>query len=272
MNMKTLPMKPIKFILFLILIAGAQVHAQKAPAVEEEIKELKEENAKLNNRIEKLEGQKENLDDRFKNKSDEINNRVGQIQTKLEKDHNRLEIITWVTGSLALVGIITILLNIFWYTNKVAKQKVDEKFDALFNEKRERLIQLIDAQVEENNLRNEKKIAVISHKDSDEGFIKSFFGGMEFKHVQYLAVEQYERLTGDFDLIFFNNEDKKMSVQIMQQYVAESNEKTMCFSFSALTWNDLDSGNEKVAFANRRTQLYPNLINALKYQDLIERI
>ncbi len=195
------------------------------------------------------------LDSDYKNAKVEVN--------------NKLDLLLWFSGILGIGGLLVVLVFSVKYANKTAAKQIEIKLEKLFSDEKDKLIQLIYSQNEENQLKENKRILILSSKDTDDGFIKSFFKEMGFKKGSFEKISEYKKQKQPFDLIFFNNEDSKLSQEDIKKYVEESKPNTMFFHFGSVRFSDMDASNNKVAFANLRTQIYGNLINALRFQKFI---
>lgn len=221
----------------------------------------------IENRVDVIEMHKSNFNDKFENKSESLDNKVDKIESKLQKDYNHIEILVLYFGSIAILGLLTLFISIFKYIHKVAKVKIDNKFDSLFNSEKEKLIQLIDSQVFENSLRKHKNILVLTEVNEDDSYIRSFFSKMAFEKVNYISINSYQAIPVDIDLVFINNEFEGISDQIIESYINDVQRK-LIFHFGSKRINQDWVAQNKIAIANNRVQLYGNLINALKYIDM----
>ena len=150
------------------------------------------------------------------------------------------------------------------YIHKVAKTKIDDKFDSFFISEKEKLIQLIDSQILENSLRKNKRILVLTATNQDDSYIRSFFLKMGFEKLSYISTDDYQSVSADIDLVFINNETNTFSKQLIESYINDTRGK-LVFYFGADRINPSWLSENKVTTANNRVQLYGNLINALKY-------
>jgi hypothetical protein len=249
----------LKSFIALIFIIGLQISAVSA----QETISLKD----VSDRVVVLEGHKENLDERFSIKMDELNSKFDRTEMQLKKDYDYIQFFAWLFGSVCAVSIIGSVFFCIRSIHKVAEQKINEKFESLFNEKREKLIQLINSLDDELNLKKSSTILVISPEETNETFFKRFFRKMGFERVSFIK----HGLIFDkqsIDLILFNDEDDKFHEDDIIQYVENSN-KSICFYFGGKRINC--KGFEHIfSFANSKLQLYGNLINALKYKKLVD--
>lgn len=258
-------MKRLLSIIVILTVSWTFFAQGQSPQVE--LDNLKEKVNKLENKINVIEMHKINLDDKFQNKSESLDIQVREIEAKLIKDYNYIEILVWSFGSIAILGLLTLFISIFRYIHKIAKAKVDEKFDALFNAEKDKLVQLIDNQITENSLRKNKKILVITSNSSDDTFIRRFFRGMEFEKVEFKSISSYSQVDRSFDLVFINNESGTIDNEVIEDYINRGNNR-LIFHFGASRLPEEWVKDNKIALANYRVQLYGNLINTLKYQEI----
>lgn len=250
----------------IIVLISYSTFSQKA--TETIINELDKKIESIENRVDVIEMHKSNLNDKFQNKSESLDIKVDEINSKLQKDYNYIEILVLSFGSIAILGLLTLFISIYRYIHKVAKGKIDEKFDSLFNNEKDKLTQLIDSQILENSLRKNKKILVLTETNDNDSYIRRFFLKMDFKKVTYVSTNTYQNVSADIDLVFINNELEGLSDQIIENYINDSQGK-LIFHFGAKRINMNWVSENKIAIANNRVQLYGNLINALKYIEML---
>jgi hypothetical protein len=267
----------MKTNLSVILLAGilcfmaAAAPAQKKDPIEE-----------LNNRVKILEGQKENLDkqaellkDKFENEVVSLNNKFIEQKRKLEDDYNYLSVLLWVFGTLTVIGIftmaITMLISYFKVRKKIegiAEEKIRDKFDQIFKEKKNQIDTMIEKQNEELQLKKEKSILIISQNPKEDPFIERFFKEMGFRHYRHESLNHVKN-PDKYDLLFFNNEKQAIDHTDLLAIIAKMKPDALCFYFGPDRF-DSKEFKDRVNFANSRVQLYGNLINSLRYQTLLK--
>lgn len=257
------------FLLFFSLLISV-AHAQEDKSL----------NA-LTQRVKLLEKHKYILDERLKNKMDELDGsfklgakeldiQMNGIKNKLNKDYGNLEKYTWAFGTVTVFTIIALLIGIISFVrkiNKIATRKVEEKFEKLFHDDREKLIQLIKSQDEEIKLKQQKSILVLSQTNEIDAFLKDFFTRMGFEKVKFKTFDKSEG-AGKTALVVFDDEDNTIEEKQIVDYASRSPIGTICFYFGPKVIRRKELHN-RLAFANSRVQLYGNIINALKYQSLL---
>ena len=254
----------MKKIVSTVIIAFICYSVFPQKVTQDKINEWDKKIISIENRVDVIEMHKSNLTDKFKNKSESLDIKVDKIESKLQKDYNYIEILVWSFGSIAILGLLTLFISIYKYIHKVAKVKIDEKFDSLFNNEKDKLIQLIDSQILENSLRKQKKILVLTETNDSDSYVRSFFLKMGFEKVTYISISAYQNVPDDIDLVFINNESEGISDQLIENYINGVQGK-LIFHFGAKRINLNWLSENKIAIANNRVQLYGNLINALKY-------
>ena len=136
---------------------------------------------------------------------------------------------------------------------------------------------LIEKYEEVNVLKRKKRILIISSSPTPKNvnFINSFFNNREF-NFEKLTTNVYQTPEKPFDIIFANNEDGKLSQNMLKEYL-EKHAGTCLFYFGKVHWTyredteenpDVHKINDRVNLANSRAQIYGNLISTLKYHSL----
>jgi hypothetical protein len=227
----------------------------------------------VSQRVKILEGQKENLDVRFKNKSDALDLKFEKLEKKLKDDYNHLEILLKIFGPITVLGFVIAIISVYiklkkWVL-KVAYKKINEKFDSLLDEKKNSIIEIIENHDIETQLRKTKKILVLTPDGADDSLLKKYFEIMGFKLRDFRTLEDPPNLR-EYHLVLLNNEDNKFKKNVIYDMVTNT-KNVMFFYFGAPSEDSGRIRNEKnVAFANYGAQLYGNLINALRYQQLLQ--
>ncbi|HHM20530.1 MAG TPA: hypothetical protein ENJ20_00780 [Bacteroidetes bacterium] len=169
------------------------------------------------------------------------------------------------------IGAVISAITKYRSIEKKVGKKLKKKFDNIITEKKGDILALIDQQSREKQFVKNKKILVLTAKNGDDVFLRKFFKTMGFPidNVNYEKVEEYEAING-YDLIFANNENDDLNFELISSYFENSSPKTVLFYFG---FNRFTSNNPKIkdrlSFANAKTQIYGNLINLFKYQDIL---
>lgn len=228
-------------------------------------------NANYKSRIESLETSTQNFEDKFENFEDKQSIELQRVEQDLKEDFNYLKLLAWVFGSLTVLGILVGLWQIFIRTKKVALEAVESQISKLIKEKKSVLTGVIDNHIEENRLKKEKKILVLTPKESSYEFLENFFSMMEFEKVEFNAVDDTFKLEkkNNIDLVLFDNESNTFDQGKIQEIVSSLDQNTMGLYFGSIRYEDMNSGAEKLSFTNRRMQLYSSILNTLKYQKIL---
>lgn len=234
----------------------------------------------LEQRVQQLEAQNDLLEKMLQLKEAALDSAYAQksraLEAKLEKAVDQLDKkSTWVQASwalLALVGLGGFIGFPIWIKKK-AQEAADKKYDQFFAEEKNRVLKLIDEKDEEVQLKKKKEILVLTPLGNDDNFLRSFFLKMGFKSPTYKSFPLPNDFDfAKFDLILFNDDSPK-GFSKEKTEIAETAKRfppeILCFYFG---FGRVDVDNTKLGSANFRSQLYGNLINALRYQhDLLSR-
>jgi hypothetical protein len=202
-----------------------------------------------------------------------------KLSIEFKKEKNMLYMVGGLLSLLGLLGIVS-AITMYRRVEKTVETKFNNKFDKIITEKEGDILKLIDHQSKEKRYVKNKKILVLTGKDGDDTFLRDFFKIMEFpiNNVNYEKVEKYEKPKKKYDLIFVNNEKAKIKevqegdidFNIINSYFGNSEPETVLFYFNS---NRKNYNNDKVAdrlsFASAKTQIYGNLLNLFKYQELL---
>jgi hypothetical protein len=170
------------------------------------------------------------------------------------------------------IGLIIWLRN---YAMKKAKEMVNNEF----NNKADDIEKLVKEKNEEFQLRHNKKILIVTPDYSNEDHLKKFMQKMDFKieNIKYQPFKPTIDITENYDIVIFNDEnglsdsksyDYQEQKNGIEEYLSKFPEETMPFYFGKKHIENINKNSNKIiAFVNTRTQLYGNLMNALRYQD-----
>jgi len=222
----------------------------------------------LDLRVKSLEQFQSNLDEKYEIKKQELEVKFDRLKLGIDKENVRLEVIIWIFGSVTFLGLVVSIISFYIRINRIAISKSEKIIEAKFEDERDKLIQIIASQTEENKLRN-KRMIVLSDIKSEDTFLKKFFKEMGFTKIRFKNTSDQKSLT-NYDLLFINNESGGIDKETIDNYCSKSIDSSVLFYFNT---NGIRYINENVAnrlsFANSRTQIYGNLINLLKYQAVI---
>lgn len=245
--MKQLRIKVV-LILFMLLIGNICVAQQDSIKIKE-----------LENRIEKTEG--------FQTITEKaLDNKFTSLENKIDDDYSLLKMLAWSGIGLTLIS----LIGLWWKGKRYIEDKLKEKFDKIITQQEGSILEVIDKQDLEKQILKTKKILVLTAKNGNDAFIRKFFKTMGFQidNVNYEKVDSYKLYDG-YDLIFANNEDALFDEEIIQEYFEKSKEHIVLFFFGK-SFTKGQKVTTRMSFANSRTQIYGNLLNLLKYQEVLK--
>jgi len=223
-------------------------------------------------RIASLEEQMKNIEKKFDIEAKGLEIKAEKVRNELKSDYDQLEQFTYIVGTVTLLGAIISIISFYFVFSrkilKIAEQKAKEKFENLFEDEKDRLIELIEKKIEENQLRKSKSILVLTPAGSKTSFLKKFFREMKIPNVKFQKIDEDKIVLDESDLILFNDEDKEFKENIILDFISKTKKDVICFYFGPKRINSGEY-NYKTTFANARVQLYGNLINALRYQKLL---
>lgn len=180
----------------------------------------------------------------------------------------------WILRFSAIIAFVGLggLIGFFFWVKEMAQKAAGEKFDKFFDEQKSRVLKLIDDKNEEVQLKKNKAILVLTPAGGSDSFLQTFFLKMGFKSPTYQSFPVQAGFDfSKFDLVLFNNDspqgfskEKTEIVETVKRFPPE----ILCFYFGS---GRVEVDDTKLGSANFRSQLYGNLINALRYQDLLNR-
>lgn len=281
--------KSVVFLTIIIVVGLAlTISAQ-------ENKELKD----ISNRVKLLEDHKDNLDERFRIKMDELNTKVdlktkeltfdasnnrnilnndfNMFRSKVDGENGKFNIFIWIFGPTSLIAILLGLYSTYKKVTQITEKKVleiaekkaGEQLERIFNENTGKLVKLIEDHDHELNLKKNKSILVISPEEADDRFLRYFFPKMGFVNVEYIRYGQQINYNGK-DVIMFNNEANEDDKEWVKEAAPKSDSNSICFYYGKGHVTGLPEDiYKRFASTNIKSQLYGNLINALKYQKVL---
>lgn len=235
----------------------------------------------LEQRIKVLEGQKDYLEktsEIIKVEAQVVTNRINCELDLLKKnfevlkaeiesaERNHDRVITFIWIILGAFGIATFggALGHVKYIRKKLREHADTVIAETFAKEKENVLAIVEQQNEVAQLKKESEIIVWTPADGDDSFIKAFFEKMEFKLPWF--THDLQELKG-CDLIVLNCENAAIDEQSLIDVVNKQTD-TVFFFFGKYIKELAEKKN--VAFANVRSQIYGNIINALLYSPLLK--
>jgi len=257
--MKVRYLSRIVLILILGLAFSAANGQDKKDAPEDLARRVTELEKQREQQKELYEEHKKLLKDNFKNKSDEMDNK-----------YDLFKVIAALFGSLTIITIFSLYAKLKKRVLEIGDKKIEEKFDSLLEEKKSRIIAILKNHNEEMKLKNEKSILVLTPKGADDSPIKKFFKEMDF-NLNLIYFESPDNLNklNKVHLALFNNESGTFDHKEIDDIIRETKDYVFCLYFGRDRFISTRH-QDRVSFANAKVQLYGNLINALRYQKLLE--
>jgi len=259
-------MKKFKTILILILLCSNIAFGQNKDSISDIIF-----------RIEKIEGFQENSITKIDNKSVEIDNKFTKLEQDLKDDNNYMKTLLWIFGSITVLG-----LFIGWYTVyknavKFANQKVEEKLEKFFDDKKLQFIELIKSHELEAILKQNKKLLLLSGNHEDNEIILKLFKKFDFANVKNTVFTNFENihensLLKENDLIVLNNMSNPQSFSnenLEKLLVTMSDYKNSFLYYGTL--NPKLFGYKNINFANSEFTLYTRILETLKTQNILTK-
>lgn len=242
---------------------------------------LKDLDVKFKNRSKMLDVKINAIDSQRKNMETTLASEYFAINTRVKQTESILNLFIRFFGPVSLAAIIAICISIYKIYKMIpelAETKAKEKFDHHFAKEFEKRFQakwddikeLIEQQNEELQLRKHKKIVVLNKQDADDQFITTYLSEMGFENATFETFDPQRQYT-DWDLTLFNDQDKAHSFG-EEEIIAYANmmpATTICFYFGAKRIPPSKVG-DNFTFANIKMQLYGNLMNALRFQEVLQ--
>lgn len=219
----------------------------------------------LEYRIKKIEDYRTLDDRRFDNKAKEI-------ELKIEDYRIQKTVLDWI--ALAIGGFALVSLFGFWLkAKKLAEKKIEEKFETIFNEKKHLLLRIIDSHDKETELKKKSSILILESKQSNTDFLENFFSKLGFNNTLLKKVSDYEPIDEkiNYDLLFLFREDSNYPLEdtLCKKYIDASRSDSIVFIFGGKQL-DITNIKSRSSSATFWSQIYGNLISALKYQEIID--
>lgn len=177
-------------------------------------------------------------------------------------------------GGLAIftvVSIIGLLITIFQYAGKKAKElfeyRFHAEFDRHFKEKEATIRAIIDAKDEESQIKTEKSVLVLSGGDASDSFAVNLLEGAGFKKLRHERFRPDVIFRGE-DVALVDDETGGLDEAIIKELAGKIRPESVFFYFGPKRIMVEDPAvQSRIAFANVKFQLYGNLFSALRYQE-----
>lgn len=260
-----------------LAIAPSPSQAQNPQAVQKLEQRVQQLEAQNNLLKESYENKKDALEADYKQKLDALNVEIREIRQQVREDSLLVKVFT---AALVFVGFGIIISA--WVSAKIfAEREAEKMIKNVFNAKKEELsrlkdnlLRLIEKQDIEKRLRKTKRILVLTPEGHSKTFLDEFFRESDFQppYFEPFAAAK-ETNFSNYDIVLFNNDDGKSFSKDRSEIVETIRKmpaKTLAFYFGGQP-NVILEDTTKFASANFRSQLYGNLINALRYQNLLNQ-
>jgi sugar-specific transcriptional regulator TrmB len=259
-------MKKFSFVIIGILFS-ANIYSQN------NAKYLVQDSSKLYNRIDKIEQFQENTLGKIENKSSELDNKFTKLEQDLKNDNNYMKTLLWIFGSITVLGLIVGLYSVYKNAIKFANQKIEEKLDKFFEDKKHQFIDLIRKNETETFLKQNKKILLLSGEQSENERIIKQFKKFDFTNVKNTVIAEFENIKSnsllkESDVIVINNKSKVISDENLDKLLKSFTDFRNSFIYYG-TFNNQLSGMENVNFANSEFTLYARIIETIKAQQFL---
>jgi len=223
-------------------------------------------NQDFSHRIKLIEDHQANIDGA-------INNRFTELKQNINKELFLPKWFSYIGIPLSLFGV----LGIIWQGGKFVNKKIRENIEKIVIENKRAIKEAVEKQHTEMLLVKSKRILVLTKEEKDITFLKNFFKKMKFPkdNIRFEATNSIlpnsrAAYVESFDMIFANNEHTDLDFDIIQSYFKNSKPTAVLFYFGNKRFDPPnDQIKNRLSFANARTQIYGNLINLFKYQELL---
>jgi len=194
---------------------------------------------------------------------DKLEFKIHQVEKGIRSDYDWLQKFGLPLTVIALVGLFfSLYKSALGFALQNAKADIDRYY-------------LPD----EERFKREKKLLVLTKEGGDSGFIRRLLQDTGFlaastipDNVKKLDEETLLKILDghDYDLIFLNNENVAFEDDEIKTCHSKTPGYTMIFSFNKNLPTDIVAS-QRAASANFKSQIYGNLINALKYQKYLRK-
>lgn len=262
-------------ILTLAISPSPAQNPQVVQQLEARVQQLEAQNRLLQD---DYQNKKDDLEANYKQKLDALNIEMREIRQQVREDSLLVKVFT---AALVFVGFGIIISA--WVSAKIfAEREAEKMIKNVFNAKKEELSQLkdnllrlIEKQDIEKRLRKTKRILVLTPEGHSKTFLEDFFRESDFQPPYFESFTLADKIDfSNYDVVLFNNDDGKSFSEKRSEIVDTIRKlpaKTLAFYFGGQP-NVMLEDTTRFASANFRSQLYGNLINALRYQqDLLSR-
>lgn len=264
-NYQNMKIRIIAIITLIIsLSSGLQSQTTKEDSLTIRIESLEDELANQNKKLELSERELQVL---FKEKQMVQDTEFNSLSNKLKEDYDLIKQLSfWGLGLT-----VSSLIALFFGGKKYIQGKLNEKFDKIISEQESNIIEIVESHDIEKRILRTRTAVVLTAENEDEAFIKNFFNKIGFNrdNITFKKVNNHQDI-GEVDLIFVNNDNDHFESSLIDDYFNNSSDNTVLFYYNTTrkTYNN-NSVSNRMSFANSPTQIYGNMINLMKYQQVI---
>jgi len=237
--------KPIFYVFCLFCIASTDVQAQtlrdSVISLQKTVHNLKNEHDSL--RLSEINAKQLEL-------------RIEKNDFELRRDYNWLISHGFTFGLAGLVALFVVLYSAYQAITRWAIKQAEEKIRQHFEH-------------EDNILKREKKILVLTPEKQSIAFIKQFFREMHFRMPDFELIGKADLKFNDFQLIFINDEEDIINNEQIHIILRDIGGTVSVFYFGGLQLQQDIKSKKQFSSCQFKSQIYGNLLNALRFQKLL---
>ena len=195
---------------------------------------------------------------------------INVFEQRIERAESHIEEKCFLFKVASALGGITLLTIIGFYVfiGRIVKSKMDSEFQG----RRGQLLAIMDANDSERKLKREKRICLVTSADADTTELVRCLGNFDFNVSPPNKVKEYVPLLElDYDilLLYRDKDNYPLTDDLVKLYADNSLPNSVVFLFGNEKPFDLGEIRKRASSATFWTQLYGNLLSAMKYQQII---
>jgi len=239
-------------------------------------KELRENS--VNKMFEEFKRQYEQEIKSIHNEQDKFNNTARAEQNEFKNDIKQQTLVimvVWVIlGAVGMVTLISVFITLFRSAPKWIKAAIEERIGEITDIQKEHIRQIVDEKIQENRLKKDTQLLLLSAKKEHKYELEHFFEFMGFKMKSLYFDEAFdlnrqamERTFKEdkHDLIIFN----RLSAAEIDAYMEKSS-KNVFMAYAPYTKRLEVKARDKMNFANSPFTIYSRTMETLQYQEFIK--
>ncbi len=231
----------------------------------------KQDSVLLYNRIERLEGMKEVTEKSLTEKFNELKNAN-------DKSLNSVYVVYNVLMALAGLGVLVFVIGYFVWIPRLIKKTIEERVSNIIEKERDKIIQIIKDVDNENIIKKDSNILVLSPNEQTNEVIKKMVVEKfnDLQKVKFLVLQNESDIqtlqNKNTDLVIVNdiNDNNKFAENIINGLITQYQDYKTCFLYYG-TQNKILFGKKNINFANSEFTLYSRIIETLKMQKILEK-